>query len=176
MARHPTGDAESLENARQLLRASRTAEELRAAQAVLMPLLGYSLEDAAAVIGRSRHWVSRVRNNMMRGEAPPSRHGGRRTAVLTEDEEFSLVRAAIQKDVWYTDRGSLRAHLREALASRPGDPPSESTLTAILDRAAVHFLKDKRARSADIERLATAFARLWFTEKWIADHVNNLRG
>ncbi len=65
-----------------------------------MPMLGYSLDDTAVMLGRSRYWVSRVRNSTMRGEAPLGRHGGRRKGILTEDEELSLVRAAIVKDDW----------------------------------------------------------------------------
>lgn len=168
MARHPRGDQEHLEQARQLMRFARTAEQLRAAQAVLMPLLGYSLADTAAVLGRSRHWVSRVRNSLMRGEPPPTRHGGRRKAILAEDEELGLVRAAIVKDDWYSTRKALRTYLRDALESKNGGPPSESTLTAILDRAAVHFLENPGATGADLESVATFLARIWHSQAHIA--------
>jgi hypothetical protein len=158
------------------MRSARTAEELRAAQAVLMPMLGYSLADTAAVLGRSRHWVSRVRNSMMRGKPPPNRHGGRRKAILTEDEELGLVRAAIEKDVWFNDRKPLRTYLRDALESKDGGPPSESTLTAILGRAAVHILENKKATGADLEWLASFLARMWHAEHYVADHLKRFRG
>lgn len=171
MARQPTGDQGSLENAQQLMRTARTAEELRAAQAVMMPLLGYSLDDTAAALGRSRHWVSRVRNRTLRGEAPPGRHGGRRRAAMPQDEELNLVRAAIIKDAWYGDRKPLRTYLRDVLDSKFGSPPSESTLTAILDRAALHFLEDKLVRGHDLERLASQLARIWQAQKYIASYL-----
>lgn len=175
MARQPTGDQESLEKAQQLMRSARTAEELRAAQAVLMPMLGYSLDDTAVMLGRSRYWVSRVRNSTMRGEAPLGRHGGRRKGILTEDEELSLVRAAIVKDDWYNTRKALRTYLRDALSSNAGGPPSESTLTAILDRAAVHFLENPRATGADLESVATFLARIWHSQEHIDYRMKVLR-
>jgi hypothetical protein len=53
MARTASG-AEHVEAARALLRRAKTAEELRVAQAVLLPLeLGLSLEQTARAIGRS---------------------------------------------------------------------------------------------------------------------------
>lgn len=175
MARQPTGDQESLEKAQQLMRSARTAEELRAAQAVLMPMLGYSLDDTAVMLGRSRYWVSRVRNSTMRGEIPLGRHGGRRKGILVEDEELSLVRAAIVKDDWYSTRKALRTYLRDALSSNVEGPPSESTLTAILDRAAVHFLENPRATGADLESVATFLARIWHSQEHIDYRMKVLR-
>jgi Homeodomain-like domain len=175
MPRHPTGDHESLKRSQELMRAARTAEELRAAQAVLMPLIGYTLDDTAAVLGRSRHWVSRVRNSTMRGEEPPGRHGGRRWAAASQDEEISLVRAAIVKNDWYSDRKPLRTYLRDALDGKLKSPPSESTLTAILDRAAIHFLGDKLARGTDLEWLSQFLARIWHSQDYIANHMKRLR-
>jgi transposase len=53
MAR-PAGGVEHVEEARQLLKTAKTAEEMRRAQAVLLPLeLGLSMEQTAAAIGRS---------------------------------------------------------------------------------------------------------------------------
>jgi transposase len=53
MARKASG-SDQLEAAKALLKKARTAEELRAAQAVVLPLaLGLSLEQTAAAIGRS---------------------------------------------------------------------------------------------------------------------------
>lgn len=176
MARKATGDEKSLEEAKKLMRSARTAEELRAAQTILMPLLGHSLDDTAAALGRSRHWVSRVRNSTMRGEAPPGRHGGRRRAALPEDDEMSLVRAAIVKDEWsYGKRKALRTFLRASLEDKLGSPPSESTLTAMLDRAATHFLNDKLAKGQDLERLSTFVGRIWHSQELIADYLRRVR-
>lgn len=53
MARKP-GGTDQLEAAKMLLKKAKTADELRAAQAIVLPLaLGLSLEQTAVVIGRS---------------------------------------------------------------------------------------------------------------------------
>ena len=53
MARKASG-ADQLEAAKELLKKAKTVEELRAAQAIALPLmLGLSLEQTAMVIGRS---------------------------------------------------------------------------------------------------------------------------
>ena len=173
MARQPTGTQESLELAHQLMHAARSAEDLRAAQAVLLPLLGYNLDHVAAVVGKSRHWVSRIRNRVLRGEAAPTRHGGRRRAILSESEEHLLVRAAIKQssEGWPVDRKSLREYLREALDKQQGHPVSESTVTAMLNRAAPHFLNSKRARCTDLEQLSIYVARIWHSQGRIHDSL-----
>ena len=157
------------------MRSARTAEELRAAQAVLMPLMGYSLEETAGALGRSRYWVSRARNSAMRGEPPSGRHGGRRHALVTEDEELRIVRAAILKQDWYPTRKPLRTNLRDALEARFDGPPSESTLTAILNRAARHFLGHKLARGRDLEFLSHSLASIWHAQERVDDYLDRLR-
>ncbi len=53
MARKP-GGADQLETAKELLKTVKTADELRAAQAVVLPLeLGLNMEQTAVAIGRS---------------------------------------------------------------------------------------------------------------------------
>lgn len=53
MARKP-GGTDQLESAKELLRKAKTADELRAAQAIVLPLaLGLSLKQTAVAIGRS---------------------------------------------------------------------------------------------------------------------------
>lgn len=157
------------------MRAAQTAEELRAAQAVLMPLLGYSLDDTATVLGRSRHWVSSIRNRTMRGEKPPGPRGGRRQAILQLDEEATLVKEGIlQRGVWPGERKSLRAYLRDALSAQSESPPSESTVTALLDRAAPQLLQNRRARGTDLVQLANRLADLWRWQETIAGYLADL--
>jgi len=51
----PASGKECIEAARQLLKSARTAEDMRMAQAVLLPLeMGLSLEQTAKIIGRSK--------------------------------------------------------------------------------------------------------------------------
>lgn len=161
--------------AQQLMRQARTAEELRAAQAVLLPLLGHSLDATAMVVGRSRHWVSRTRNSLLRGEAPPARHGGRRRAILTETEELQLVRAAIQQsDGWPASHQRLRPYVRAALDKCQGAPVAESTVTAVLDRTAPHFLGRPNARGTDLDRAAFLLARIWHSQSIIDEYMSRI--
>lgn len=175
MARQPKGSDESVALAQRLMRQARTAEELRAAQAVLLPLLGHSLEATAAVVGKSRHWVSRTRNSILRGEAPPARHGGRRRSILAETEELLLVRAAIrQSDGWPASSQRLRPYLRAELDKQNGSPVSESTVTAVLNRAAPHFLGIPAARGTDLDRASCFLARIWHAQSVIDDYMSRI--
>ena len=62
MSRPASGDAEVLMNAREALSAARTVEQLRQAQAVVLPLdYGLSLTDTAQVIGVSAGWACQLR-------------------------------------------------------------------------------------------------------------------
>ena len=66
MARPVTG-LDHLEAARALLKSAKTADELRLAQSVLLPLeLGFSLEQTAAAIGRSKGATSAMRARFFR--------------------------------------------------------------------------------------------------------------
>jgi len=80
MARRPQG-RELLERAKELLSKARTADELRRAQAVVLPLeFGFSIERTAAIIGVSRGWASQLRTQFIRSEGGPGKkkrpHGG----------------------------------------------------------------------------------------------------
>jgi len=76
MARTASG-LEHLEAARQLLRRAKTADELRQAQAVLLPLeLGLSLDQTARAIGRSKGATCTLRtrfSKIARGDMSPPR-------------------------------------------------------------------------------------------------------
>ena len=86
MARTARG-IEVLEKARELLSKARTADELRQAQSVVLPLkFGFSLEQIATMIGASKGWVSQLRTQLGRTTALAStynllhRHGWRKLA------------------------------------------------------------------------------------------------
>lgn len=81
MARAAKG-LESIEQARAAIAAATTVEQLRQAQALVLPLEhGLSLEATARMIGLSVGWTSRLRNAFLRGEvvgdgSTPPRGGG----------------------------------------------------------------------------------------------------
>ena len=61
--------------ARAAMRTAKTADELRAAQAVVLPLdYGLSLAQTARVIGRSVPWTCRLRNRFLAGEIVQGTH------------------------------------------------------------------------------------------------------
>lgn len=62
------GGADKLQWAREVLARAQTAEQLRQAQAVVLPLeYGLSLEQTAQAIGRSVAWTCRLRNRLLAG-------------------------------------------------------------------------------------------------------------
>lgn len=172
MGRKPSGDAQALQAALQQIKSERDAESLRGAQAVLLPLLGLSLGQTAQVVGRDRYWVSRARNRRMRGEATQVRHGGRRHAIVPDDEEIALVKRAIrQAKPPRATRGfvSLRDAVRQLLDQAAGRPVSEATVTALLKRTAPRIVAG--ATGAMMERLSFHLQQMWFHEECVASIV-----
>jgi len=103
MARRPQG-RELLERAKELLSKARTADELRRAQAVVLPLeFGFSIERTAAIIGVSRGWASQLRTQFIRSEGGPGKkkrpHGGRRRENMSYEEEVAFLAPFFEKAV-----------------------------------------------------------------------------
>jgi len=96
MARTASG-AEHLQAARELLHSARTAEQMRQAQAVLLPLeLGLSLEQTATAIGRSVGATCNMRMRFMavcegRRGTPRSKHELRNRATATLEREAKIL-------------------------------------------------------------------------------------
>ena len=95
MSRPASGDAEVLKRARQAIASAQTVEQLRQAQAVVLPLdHGLSLADTAQVIGVSPGWACQLRRRFMRGEvagapdAPTAGGRKRQNMTLAEEREF----------------------------------------------------------------------------------------
>jgi len=96
MARPASGE-EHLESARNAVRAAKTADELRSAQALLLPLeLGLSLAQTAIAIGRSKGKTCTLRTNYCKRAtgkmaAPVSKRDLRNRANRTMKEEKELL-------------------------------------------------------------------------------------
>ena len=95
MPRPASGDSETLKSARQAIASAQTAEQLRQAQAVVLPLdHGFSLADTARVIGVSPGWACQLRRRFMHGkiagapEAPTAGGRKRQNMSLQEEREF----------------------------------------------------------------------------------------
>ncbi|NVN92501.1 MAG: winged helix-turn-helix domain-containing protein [Desulfuromonadales bacterium] len=90
MARKVRGK-EVLDKAKDLVSKARTVEELRQAQAVILPLeFGLSLSQTADIIGVSKGWASRLRSEFIRagGETKHMRsHGVRHRELMSRAEE-----------------------------------------------------------------------------------------
>jgi hypothetical protein len=69
MSRPASADDAVLMNAREAIASARTVEQLRQAQAVVLPLeYAMSLADTAQVIGVSPGWACQLRKRFMRGQ------------------------------------------------------------------------------------------------------------
>jgi transposase len=136
MARIARGDAfidAALEGAAK----AQTVEQLRQAQAVLLPLrCGMSLEETAQVTGISRGWVSQLRNRFMRGKlaAGPdtAARGGRRRQHFTLEQEAELLKPFLEE----ASKGGVLVvgQIKPKLEAALGRPMALSTVYALLHR------------------------------------------
>ena len=95
MSRPASGDDEVLLSAREAIAAAQTVEQLRQAQAVVLPVdYGLSLADTAQVIGVSPGWACQLRRRFMHGQlagatdAPKAGGRKRQNMSLEEEQEF----------------------------------------------------------------------------------------
>lgn len=152
MARTARG-GNNLQSARELLASTHSAEQLRQALAVVLPLdYGLSLKQTAQVIGRSPTWTCRLRNRFLAGEVAgdgqrPTR-GGRRHQNMTSEQERNVLAP-------FLDRartggilvvGQLKGELEAAL----GRPMALSSVYNLLHRHGWRKLApDKRHPQSD---------------------------
>jgi len=93
MARLARGE-ETLEKARELLAKVTKADELRAIQALMFPLVNrMSIQETARAVGRSPRWVTNARNEFIRsgGVLKKSAKKIRNRAHMTNDEEKAFL-------------------------------------------------------------------------------------
>ena len=102
MARPFTGGDETIEIAQIAIKQATTLDELRQAQAVLLPLLyGLSLEQTARVLGVSPGWACQLRRRFITGRfvgaagAPAA--GGRRRQNMTIEQEREFLAPFIEQ-------------------------------------------------------------------------------
>ena len=95
MSRPASGDDAVLVNAREAIASARTVEQLRQAQAVVLPLdYAMSLADTAQVIGVSPGWACQLRKRFMRGQvvgapdAPTPGGRKRENMSVAQEREF----------------------------------------------------------------------------------------
>ena len=132
------GGADQLEAAKELLRTAKSTDELRAAQAVVLPLeLGLSLKQTAKAIGRSVGTTCNVRMRYCRvarreREAPRPKRTLRNRAYTTLAREAQILDEVLE--------GAMRGGvvivppLKEKVEERLGKPMALSTLYRMLAR------------------------------------------
>ena len=137
MARKASG-TDQVASARELLRTAKTAEELRTAQAVLLPLeLGLSLAQTAKAIGRSVGATCNLRMRYCKvarheREAPRPKRALRNRATTTLEHEAKILDEVLEGAV----HGGVVVipSLKEKFAARLGKPVALSTIYRMLAR------------------------------------------
>lgn len=167
MGRRPTG-GHVLERALKDVSDAKTVEQLRTAQAVVLPLaFGLSLEQTAQVVGRSAAWVARERQRYIKGEtlfSLPAGRGGRRNQLLSEEEELVIVKRGIMLGAYSWEAGAPRRAIRKLLEERIGRPIAESTFNSILSRVA------RKTIPGGVPGDLTQFNQM-LTERWLRERV-----
>mgnify|MGYP002623167110 CR=1 FL=1 len=132
-----------------------------------MPSFGFTLEQTAQVVGRTKSWVSKARARWLSGDGPPGRHGGRRRSIVAESEEALLVRKAIfQAGFPFGKENPYRTALRNLLEARSAAPVSESTVSAIMNRGLKTLAPD--AYGASPHEVCSALAMKYHAEARLA--------
>jgi len=137
MARKASG-ADQLEAAKALLKKAKTAEELRAAQAIVLPLvLGLSMEQTSLAIGRSVGVTCTMRTRFgrtLRGEKQATRS----KRELRNRAKASLAQEAQILDEVLRDAATggvvIVPPLKPAIETKLGKPLALSTLYQMLSR------------------------------------------
>lgn len=137
MARKASGRAQ-LAQAKALLSKAKTAAELRAAQAIVLPLeLGLSLEQTAMVIGRSVGATCSMRTRFSRllaGEQKParSRRELRNRAKASLEQEAQILEEVLEQAA--TGGVVIVPPLKPLVEAKLGKPLALSTLYQMLAR------------------------------------------
>ncbi len=152
MAR-PAQGHDVLEQAKGTIAAAKTVEELRAAQAVLLPLeFGLSLSQTAEVIGVSVRWACTMRNRFARiargEEEPRQRRGGRKRENLNPEEEKEFLAPFLESAK--TGGVLVVGSIHRALEERVDRKVALSSVYNLLHRHGWRKLApDKRHRKTD---------------------------
>lgn len=131
-------DELTLERARTAAARATTLEELRGAQAILLPsLFGATLAQTASALGVGHATVSRLRKRFLNqeqtaGDMPARAWGGRRNSWMTLAEERAFLKPWLELAM----AGSLLvvSPVRAALAQRVGQPIKASLIYRLLAR------------------------------------------
>jgi transposase len=130
-------DSKLVVQAQAVLSQATRANELRAAQAILLPALAHTtLEQTAALLGVSRASVARLQQRFREGlqtaASPRRRWGGRRRALMSVEEEKAFLAPWVEQA---RSAGVLVVSpLRAALAEKLGRKVAPSVVYRLLAR------------------------------------------
>jgi len=134
----PASGKECIEAARKLFKSARTADELRMAQAVLLPLeMGLSLEQTAKIIGRSKGATCSMRTRFVQvsdGLRPASR--SKRTLRNRAKADLEREKQILDDVLATAATGGIVVipQIKPQVESRLGKPLALSTLYRMLAR------------------------------------------
>jgi transposase len=150
----PASGREVLSSAKELRRKARTAEELRQAQAVILPLdFGFSMKQVAGIIGVSRGWACQLRTQFIRSGGTKAegkgQRGGRRRENMSREEEEVFLAPFLDKAA--TGGILVVGEIKNALDKRLGRKTALSSTYNLLHRHNWRKLApDKRHPKADV--------------------------
>ena len=103
MAR-PASGKDVLEKAKETLANARTIEDLRQAQAVILPLeYGFSIDQVAAALGISKGWACQLRRRFIKAGGLPAeskpKRGGRHRENMSKEEEAAFLAPFFDKPI-----------------------------------------------------------------------------
>ena len=154
MARQASGK-DVLEKAKKILANARTVEELRQAQAVIMPLeYGLSMDQVAAALGISKGWACQLRMRFIQAGGLPAetkpKRGGRRRENMSKEEETAFLAPFFDKAA----RGGILivGEIKKALDERKGRETALASTYNLLHRHNWRKLApDKRNPKTDVD-------------------------
>jgi len=157
MAR-PASGRKFLAKAKEMLAKAKSAEELRQAQALILPLeYGFSIEQVAAVTGVSRGWACQLRTRFIRNEGEAARtvskRGGRRRENMSIEEETTFLAPFLEKAA----KGGIlvMGEIKQALDAQLGREVALASVYNLLHRHNWRKLApDKKHPKTDLEAQA----------------------
>jgi transposase len=153
MSRPASGSDDVLDTARRAIASAQTVEQLRQAQAVVLPRdYGLSLTETARIIGVSPGWACQLRRRFMRGQlagtsqAPAA--GGRRRQNMSVAQEREFLAPFLEQAA--TGGVLVVGQIKEALDKRLGRKVALASAYNLLHRHGWRKLvPDKRHPQSD---------------------------
>lgn len=153
MARTPTGSSVA-DQARKLVLEAETADDLKRALCVLLPLeFGLSMEETGQALGITKGWACQIRRRFIQSEGRPPAPSQkiRNNAYLSEEEEAAFLQPFTEKAA---EAGILIVNeIHQALEAKLGCRVSKATTYNLLHRNGWRkVMPDKRHPKADVKK------------------------